>query len=57
MGTPAGDPGPEILLKTSEEEESTLGKGARRMGLGDEKSIGEKGKQLKSLMRQGSSGY
>lgn len=57
MGTPAGDPGPEILLKASEEEESTLGKGARRMGLGDEKSIGEKGKQLKSLMRQGSSGY
>lgn len=57
MGTPAGDPGPEILLKAREEEESTLGKGARRMGLGDEKSIGEKGKQLKSLMRQGSSGY
>lgn len=57
MGTPAGDLGPEILLKTSGEEESTLGKGARRMGLGDGKSIAEKGKQLKILVRQGSSGY
>lgn len=57
MGTRAGDLGPEILLQTSGEEQSTLGNRARRMGLGDGKSIGEKGKQLKSLVRQGSSGY